>query len=70
MENEYVKQTSSIKLDCTAKGLIVPTIHVYVGANNEDLELARKQAILQLKKTIIELHEAKLKTTIEGEFSI
>jgi hypothetical protein len=64
MENDFVVPTSSIKLDCTAKGLVVPTIHVYVGATNDQLEMIRMQAIDQLKKTIIELNDLKLSTVI------
>lgn len=70
MENEIVRPTSSIKLDTTAKGLIVPTIHVYLGAADIDLEIMRKQAVEQLKKAVIELKQNNFNTAIEGEFSL
>ena len=45
---------SGIKLDTTAKGLVTITIHVYTGTTDEELDIARQQAIAQLKKIITE----------------
>lgn len=64
MENSYIIPTSSIKLDVTAKGLIVPTVHVYVGATDEQLDTIRRQSMDQLKKIIIDINEAKLSSVI------
>lgn len=66
MENDFVVPTSSIKLDCTAKGLVVPTVHVYVGATDEQLDQIRKMAVNQLKRVIIELEESKLTTVVNA----
>ena len=41
----------SVKIEMTAKGLDMPTIHVY----SNDMELARKQAVEQYGRTIEEL---------------
>jgi hypothetical protein len=41
----------SVKIEMTAKGLALPTIHVY----SNDMETARKQAVEQYVKVIEEL---------------
>jgi GH35 family endo-1,4-beta-xylanase len=41
----------SVKIEMTAKGLAMPTIHVY----SNDMETARKQAVEQYVKVIEEL---------------
>jgi hypothetical protein len=41
----------SVKIEMTAKGLAMPTIHVY----SNDIDLARKQAVEQYARTIEEL---------------
>ena len=41
----------SVKIEMTAKGLAMPTIHTY----SNDMELARKQAVEQYARTIEEL---------------
>ncbi|MDQ3968725.1 MAG: hypothetical protein M3275_10070 [Thermoproteota archaeon] len=41
----------SVKIEMTAKGLAMPTIHVY----SNDMETARKQAVEQYAKVIEEL---------------
>ena len=41
----------SVKIEMTAKGLAMPTIHVY----SNDMELVRQQAVEQYAKTIEEL---------------
>jgi hypothetical protein len=56
MENDFVVQRSSLKLDVTAKGLVVPTWHIYSGTTDQELDIIRKQAIDQLKKTISEIN--------------
>ena len=55
MGDDYpIVQKSGIKLECNTKGLIIPTIHVYTGTTDEELDTARNQAIDQLKKIILE----------------
>ena len=41
----------SVKLESTAKGLVMPTIHVY----SNDMETARKEAVKQYAQVIDEL---------------
>ena len=41
----------SVKIEMTAKGLAMPTIHVY----SNDMETSRKQAVEQYAKVIEEL---------------
>jgi hypothetical protein len=41
----------SVKIEMTAKGLAMPTIHVY----SNDMETARKQAVEQYTKVIEDL---------------
>jgi hypothetical protein len=41
----------SVKIEMTAKGLAMPTIHVY----SNDMETARKQAVEQYTKAIEDL---------------
>ena len=41
----------SVKIEMTAKGLAMPTIHVY----SNDMQTARKQAVEQYSKVIEEL---------------
>jgi len=41
----------SVKIEMTAKGLAMPTIHVY----SNDMETARKQAVEQYNKVIEDL---------------
>jgi hypothetical protein len=41
----------SVKIEMTAKGLAMPTIHIY----SNDMETARKQAVEQYAKVIEEL---------------
>ncbi|HJU35148.1 MAG TPA: hypothetical protein VJ695_08510 [Nitrososphaera sp.] len=41
----------SVKIEMTAKGLAMPTIHVY----SNDMETGRKQAVEQYSKVIEEL---------------
>jgi hypothetical protein len=53
----------SVKLESTAKGLIMPTIHVY----SNDMELARKQAVEQYHKTVEELRAKGLMVATEGK---
>jgi hypothetical protein len=48
---EPVTYAYSVKLESTAKGLIMPTIHVY----SNDMETARTEAVEQYAKTIDEL---------------
>lgn len=48
---EPVTYAYSVKLESTAKGLVMPTIHVY----SNDMETARKQAVEQYHKTVEEL---------------
>jgi GH35 family endo-1,4-beta-xylanase len=43
----------SVKIEMTAKGLAMPTIHVY----SNDMETARKQAVEQYAKVIEELKD-------------
>ena len=41
----------SVKIEMTAKGLAMPTIHVY----SDDMEIARKQAVEQYARVIEDL---------------
>ncbi|MDQ3872135.1 MAG: hypothetical protein M3258_00805 [Thermoproteota archaeon] len=43
----------SVKIEMTAKGLAMPTIHVY----SNDMEAARKQAVEQYSKVIEDLKD-------------
>jgi hypothetical protein len=43
----------SVKIEMTAKGLAMPTIHVY----SNDMEVARKQAVEQYSKVIEDLKD-------------
>jgi uncharacterized protein YbjQ (UPF0145 family) len=48
---EPVMYAYSVKLETTAKGLVMPTIHVY----SNDMETARSQAVEQYTKLTEEL---------------
>lgn len=50
---EPVTYAYSVKLESTAKGLVMPTVHVY----SNDMETARTRAIEQYHKTIEGLRE-------------
>jgi len=66
MENNSVVPVSSIKLDTTAKGLVVPTIHIYIGATEEQLNEIRKMAINQFKLTIAEIEKEGFTTVVNA----
>jgi hypothetical protein len=55
----------SVKIEMTAKGLAMPTIHVY----SNDMQTARKQAVEQYSKVIEEL-KAKGLPVATPEFKI
>jgi len=52
----------SVKLDTTAKGAVVPTVHVY----SNDVEQVRTLAVQLYVKTIADLKAAGLKPATEG----
>ena len=59
---EPVTYAYSVKLESTAKGLIMPTVHIY----GNDMGKCRKEAIEQFHKTVEELRAKNFVTTIEG----
>jgi hypothetical protein len=50
----------SVKIEMTAKGMAMPTIHVY----SNDVETARKQAVEQYAKVIEELKAKSLPVAV------
>lgn len=51
----------SVKIEMTAKGMAMPTVHVYAN----DMDLARNQAVQQYKLTISQLKEQGLAVASE-----
>jgi hypothetical protein len=60
---EPVIYAYSVKLESTAKGLVMPTVHVY----GNDMEKCRKEAIEQFHKTVEELRAKNIVTASEGK---
>jgi hypothetical protein len=60
---ELVTYAYSVKLESTAKGLIMSTIHVY----GNDMEKCRKEVIEQYHKTVEESRQKNLAVASEGK---
>lgn len=60
---EPVVYAYSVKLESTAKGLVMPTVHVY----SNDAETARKQAVEQFHKTLEDLKAKGITPAQEGK---
>lgn len=52
----------SVKLESTAKGLVMPTVHVY----SNDMETARYQAVQQYATLLEDLKARGIQTASEG----
>lgn len=53
----------SVKIDTTAKGAAVVTVHCF----GSDLEKVRKEAVQQYEQTVKELREKNIVTASEGK---
>jgi hypothetical protein len=60
---EPILYAYSVKLESTAKGLVMPTVHVY----GNDMEECRKNAIEQFHKTVDELRAKGLTVASEAK---
>lgn len=52
LEQPEIRPMSGVKIAQTAKGDPVVTVHVYVGATDEELKTAREQAVGLYQETL------------------
>lgn len=59
MSDQLKLQLSSMKLEINnQKGIVYPTVHIYEGTTDEELENIRRQTLEQFKKLIIDVNKA------------
>lgn len=52
LEQQEIQRLSGVKIAQTAKGDPVVTVHVYVGATDDELNTAREQAVALYQETL------------------